>query len=190
MARLDDLERVEPRTRAEWRAWLEANHATSPGVWFVSGKKGTTHPRLAYEDMICEALCFGWIDGLVRRLDEERTMLHVSPRRPGGTWARSNKERVERLTAEGLMAPAGLAAVAAAKANGSWTMLDAVEAELVPDDLAAALDADPAARAGYDGMPSSARKQLLWQVVSAKRPETRARRVARAVELARAGRLP
>jgi len=190
MARLDDLETVEPRDRAEWRAWLAEHHATSPGVWFVAPKVSTGRVTVPYEEMICEALCFGWVDGVLRRLDHERTMLHLSPRRRGSTWARTNKERIARLEAAGLMAPAGRAVVEAAKADGTWTSLDAVEALEVPADLAVALEADPIARAGYDAMPPSARKQVLWSVVSAKRPETRARRVARAVEAVRERRVP
>ena len=190
MGRLDDAERVQPATRAEWRAWLAAHHASSSGVWLISSRRSSGRPRVEYEDVIAEALCFGWVDGTQRRLDDERTMLYLAPRRRGGTWARSNKERVARLAAEGLMTPAGLAVVEAAQADGSWTSLDTVEALEVPEDLGAALDADPAARSGYDAMPPSARRQLLWLVVSAKRPATRARRVERAVELARAGRLP
>lgn len=186
--RLDDAERVAVTTAAEWRAWLEANHAASPGVWVIQYRRGSGREGLVYEDLVCEALCFGWVDGTVRRLDDERTMLYVAPRRRGGTWARSNKDRVERLAAEGRMAPAGLAAVAAAKADGSWTVLDAVDALEVPGDLAAALDADAEARAGYDALSASARRQLLWSVVSAKRAETRERRVRAAVEQARAAR--
>ncbi len=190
MARLDDLERVEPGDRAEWRAWLAEHHATSPGVWFVSPKRSTRRVTVTYEEMVCEALCFGWVDGVLRRLDDERTMLHVSPRRRGSTWARTNKERIARLEAAGLMAPAGRAVIEAAKADGTWTSIDAVEALEVPPDLGEALARDPIARAGYDAMSASARKQVLWSVVSAKRAETRALRVARAVEAVRERRVP
>lgn len=191
MGRLDDAARVEPATREEWRAWLAAHHASASGVWFVTAKAGVRdRPRVAYEDAICEALCFGWVDGTLRRVDEDRTMLYFAPRKRGSTWAWTNKARVERLAAVGLMAPAGLAAVERAKADGSWSVLDAVEALEVPEDLATALGSDPAARAGYEALPASARKQLIWHVVSAKRPDTRARRVAAAVEWSRVGRLP
>lgn len=179
--RLDDVPRIDPGDRAEWRAWLEGNHATATGVWVVQHKRSSSRRGVAYEDLVLEALCFGWVDGTQRRLDDERTVLYVARRRPGGTWARSNKERVERLMREGLMTPAGLAAIEAAKANGSWTILDSVEALEVPDDLAAALDAEPGARAAYEALSPSARRLILWSVISAKRPETRARRITAAV---------
>jgi uncharacterized protein YdeI (YjbR/CyaY-like superfamily) len=188
--RLDDAERVEVETPAQWRAWLEANHAASPGVWVVQYRRGSGRQGLGYEDLVCEALCFGWVDGTFRRLDDERTILYVAPRRRGGTWARSNKERVERLAAAGRMAPAGLAAVAAAKADGSWSALDAVDALELPDDLAAALAGDAEARTGYEAMSASAKRQLLWSVLSAKRAETRERRVRAVVEAARAATVP
>lgn len=183
--RLDEAERVQPAGRDEWRAWLAEHHARSPGVWVVTYKASSGRDRLTYEDLVAELLCFGWVDGTLRRLDDDRTMLYVAPRRRGSTWAKSNKERVARLTAEGLMTQAGRAVVEAAQADGSWSALDSVEALEEPADLRAALDADPAARAGYDGLPPSAKKQVLWSVVSAKRPETRARRVLSVVDRAR-----
>ena len=125
-----------------------------------------------------EALCFGWIDSKVVKLDAERTLQWFSPRRPRGTWARTNKERVERLTAEGLMMPAGLAVIEAAKRDGTWTLLDDVEDLIVPDDLAAAFDAAPPARANWDAFSRSARRAILVWIVQAQRPETRAARVS------------
>lgn len=186
--RLDDAARVDPRTRDEWRAWLQEHHATSTGVWVVQHKRSSDRRGVEYEDLVLEALCFGWIDSTQRRLDDARAILYFAPRRPGGTWARSNKERVERLVGEGLMAPAGLAAIEAAKADGSWSVLDAVEALAVPDDLADALDAQPGARAAYEALSPSAKRQVLWSVVSAKRPETRARRIATTLDQLRATR--
>lgn len=182
VARLDDAERIQPASRAEWRAWLAEHHATAPGVWLVTFTKGSGRATLPYEDIIAEALCFGWVDSTARPLDGDRTMMYLTRRRRGSTWARTNKERVARLAAEGLLHPAGLAAVAAAKADGSWTLLDPIEALEVPDDLAAALDAAPGARKAYESLSTSAKKALLWSVASAKREETRARRVAAAVE--------
>ena len=179
--RLDKAQRVEPRSRAAWRAWLADHHATSPGVWLVDFTKASGKACLEYEDIICEALCFGWIDSTLR-VEGDRRLLYVAPRRPGSTWARSNKERVARLTAEGRMRPAGLAAVEAARADGSWVMLDSVEALEVPEDLAAALAAAPGARRRFDDLPPSRRKQLLWSVVSAKRAATREWRVAAVVQ--------
>ena len=138
-----------------------------------SGRAG-----LSYEEAVQEALCFGWIDGKAAGLDDQRTMLRFSPRKRGSGWARTNKVRIERLLAEGLMAPAGLALIEEAKRDGSWTLLDDVENLVVPDDLAAALDAHPGARERWDALPRSVRRGALEQIVQAKRPETRAKRVA------------
>ena len=190
MARLADLPMIEPRTREEWRAWLEANHATSPGVWLAIGKKGSTVTTLTYEEAVREALAFGWIDSVVNRLDAERFKQLMTPRKKGSIWARSNKQRVEQLIAEGRMTPAGREVIEAAKADGSWYSLDDVEALLVPEDLATALAADPPAAANFDAFSASARKMILYWIAEAKRPETRAKRIGQTVAAAREGRSP
>lgn len=171
-------------TRAQWRAWLEANHARVGGVWLVTYKKGSGKPYLDYAAAVEEALCFGWVDSKPGKLDDESTMLYYAPRKPGSGWSRPNKERIERLTAANLMAPAGLARVEAAKADGSWSALDAAEALEVPVDLNASLDADPDARRNFDAFPRSAKRGILEWVYAAKRPETRARRVEETARLA------
>ena len=179
--RVADFEQVHPETRAEWRAWLAANHATRPGVWLLQWRTPTGRRRLDYHEAVEEALCFGWIDSLAKRLDDERSMITMTPRKPAGGWSRSNKERLERLTAAGLMTPSGLQAVAVAKANGAWELLDDVEALVVPPDLTAALARDSAAVAGFATMTPSAKKAILLALATAKKPETRARRIAAAV---------
>ena len=184
---LDDLELVHPLTRAEWRAWLAANHARSRGVWLVTWKKATGRPRLHYEEAVEEALCVGWIDSLVRGLDDDRARLLYTPRRAGSAWSRPNKLRVDRLIEAGLMTPAGLAVVEAARADGSWSRLDEVEDLIEPPDLVAALEADPAARRNWDAFPPSARKAMLWWIIDARRPETRARRIEETARLAAQG---
>ena len=186
----DQLELVEPHDRAEWRAWLEAHHATSQGAWLAVGKKGNTRTALTYEGAVEEALCFGWIDSVVNRLDEHRFKQLVTPRKAGGTWARSNKERIERLLARGFITAAGLAAIESAKADGSWTLLEEVDALVMPDDLAIALGASPTARGYFEAFPDSAKRLALWWIRSAKRPETRAKRVAETVRLAAENRRP
>jgi uncharacterized protein YdeI (YjbR/CyaY-like superfamily) len=173
--------------RAAWRRWLEERHAQSGAVWLVLHRRGSLGTGPTYDEAVEEALCFGWIDSTTNRLDEQRTLQLFAPRRPRSTWSASNKARVERLEREGRLAPAGLAAIQAAQANGSWTALDAVERLEEPPELAAALDADPAARTHWDGFSPSARKQILWWIVSAKRPETRERRVAQTVRMAARG---
>ncbi len=179
-----DYPQVEVRSRAELRAWLEAHHATSSGAWIVSFKKhvGEAHVTAA---AVCEAcLCFGWIDSVPRKLDADRTMLLCTPRKAARGWSRVNKDRVARLEAAGLLAPAGVRAVEAARASGTWTALDAVEELVEPDDLTAALDADPAARRFYDAFPRSAKRGILEWIGAAKRPETRAARIAETARLA------
>jgi uncharacterized protein YdeI (YjbR/CyaY-like superfamily) len=182
-----EQEQVTVETREQWRAWLSEHAATSPGVWLVTWKKTSPHPTLAYDDLVEEALCFGWVDSLPRSLDDERTQLRVTPRKKGSNWSRPNKERVERLTAAGLMTPAGRAVVEAAKADGSWSALDDVENLVEPDDLRTALDAHPEARRQWDGFPRSARRGILEWIGNAKRPQTRADRIRTTVTEAARG---
>ncbi len=178
MASLDSAERVSVETRAQWRAWLEANHGRADGVWLVTYRKGSGRPAPTYDEAVSEALCYGWVDSVPRALDDERTMLYYAPRKPRSGWSRPNKERIERNRAAGLMAPAGEQVVAAAMADGSWTLLDEVEDLVVPDDLDAALASVPGAREAWDGFPRSARRGILEWIAQAKRPDTRAKRVA------------
>jgi uncharacterized protein YdeI (YjbR/CyaY-like superfamily) len=173
---MDDAPMVHAEDRATWRAWLEAHHATESGAWLVSWRKGHG-PRVEYEDAVEEALCFGWIDSQGGNIDEARSRQYFAPRKPTSGWAATNKARVERLIAEGRMAPAGLAAIERAKANGSWTLLDDVEQGIVPGDLARALSERPLAAANFEAFPKSAKRAMLEWVAQAKRPETRAKRV-------------
>jgi uncharacterized protein YdeI (YjbR/CyaY-like superfamily) len=166
-----------PATREAWRAWLEAHQDDSPGVWVVSWRSSTGRGTVPYDAIVEEALCVGWVDSTVNVLDAERGLQLVTPRKPRSTWARSNKARVARLEAEGRMRPRGQQAVEVAKANGWWRILDDVEALLEPDDLAISLDEVPAARRAWDDFPPSARKQMLFWVVSAARDDTRRRRI-------------
>ena len=175
---------MQPDSVAEWRAWLAEHHRRGAGVWLVTWRSGSDGPRITYEESVEQALCFGWVDSKGRALDSERTMLWFAPRKRGSGWARTNKERIERLAAAGLMAPAGQAVIDAAKADGSWTLLDDVENLVVPDDLAAAFAAHPPAREHWDAFPRSARRAILEWIVQAKRAETRAKRVAEAAEKA------
>jgi len=178
---------VHPQDRTAWRGWLQRYHADSPGVWLVTWRKASGRVPLSYDDAVEEALCFGWVDSLGRALDDDRTMLRYTPRKRRSAWSRPNKERVARLEAAGRMAPAGAAVVAAARADGSWSLLDDVEAGVVPPDLAAALAERPGARDQFDAFPRSARRGILEWVSQAKRPETRARRVLETATLAERG---
>lgn len=184
MSALDDAPHVHADDRKTWHAWLEANHATAKGAWLVTWRARSGRRGLDYEAAIEEALCFGWVDSTGGRYDDERGRLYFAPRKPRSVWAATNKARVERLIAAGRMAPAGLAAIARAKANGSWEILDSVERLEVPDDLAAALAARPPAASNFAAFTPSARKMMLGWVAQAVRPETRAARVAKIAESA------
>jgi uncharacterized protein YdeI (YjbR/CyaY-like superfamily) len=184
---LDQFERVEITDRAQWRAWLTTHHARADSVWVVTFKKGASGPRVPYEDLVEEALAFGWVDSLPRRLDDERTMLLMSPRKPGSNWSAVNKARVEKMAAAGRMHPAGQAKVDQAKRDGTWTALDAVERLEIPDDLAEALSARPGAREVWDSFPRSVRRGVLEWIGSAKTAPTRAKRVLETADKAARG---
>lgn len=184
----NDRPLLELTSAAEWGAWLSANHADSDGAWVVLAKKHSDAAAPTYEEAVEEALCWGWIDTTARRLDADRYLGLFTPRKAGGTWSRSNKDRVERLIAEDRMQPPGFAAIEAAKASGAWTYLDEIDALVMPEDLSAALAGDRAAEAGWARLPESTRKMGLHWVRTAKRPETRAKRIATVVEAARQGR--
>lgn len=161
MAVMDDAPRVHAETRAQWRTWLTEHHATVQSAWLVSWKKATGKPAISYDGAVSEALAVGWVDSRPRKLDDERTMLYFSPRKPASAWSRPNKIRVEALREAGLMLPAGERAVEAAVANGSWTVLDEVEDLIVPDDLAAAFSEYVDAENNWNRFPPSARR-AFW----------------------------
>ena len=169
--------RLEVATRRAWRAWLRAHHRTAKEIWLVYYRKASGRPRIAYNDAVEEALCFGWIDSTGGRFDERRTKLYFAPRKTRSVWSASNKERVQRLIAGGLMRPAGLEAIERAKANGAWTALDEIEQGIVPPDLTAALETHPPAAERFTAFPWSARRAILIWVADAKKPETRAARI-------------
>lgn len=171
-------------------AWLVEHHERTTGVWLVRARPGSDHPRVDYEDMIAVLLCYGWVDASVKVLDARRSLLWISPRRTGSVWSKPNKERVVRLEAAGRMRPAGAAAIQRAKDDGSWTTMDGPDNLEVPDDLAAAFDDQPQARANFDAFPPSARKGYLTQIALAKTEATRARRIAQTVQRSAAGLRP
>ena len=170
---------------AAWRAWLDENHADPTGVWLRLAKKGTTSPtRLAYDEALRAALCFGWIDGQVRQYDAATYRQRFTPRRARSPWSARNVGIVAELEAAGLMTPTGLAEVERAKADGRWAAAYAGPATAeVPADLEAALDADPAARAMFDVLTKQNRYAVIWRVNQAKRADTRARRIAQFVAM-------
>jgi uncharacterized protein YdeI (YjbR/CyaY-like superfamily) len=168
--------------REQWRLWLTENADRRNHVWLIYFKKRTGKPTIPYDDAVEEALCFGWIDGLVRRLDDERYMQRYTPRKPRSMWSDSNKARVEKMLRLGRMTPAGLAVVAAARDDGTWDLVD--ETRLLtdpPEALLAALAENPVAQDFFLSLAPSQRKQYTWWIVSAKKEETRARRISRVV---------
>ena len=172
-----EFEKVEIESRSDLRAWLRDNHTQTDSIWLVIWKKGD--PRYtAYNNIVEEALCFGWVDSLPRVLDDTRSMLLLSPRKSGSAWSKANKERVVRLIASGLMTPSGLAKIEAAKKNGLWDKLEEVDALQVPDDLAEELAQHPSARQNFDAFPPSVRRAILEWIIQAKKPETRQARIS------------
>ena len=175
---------IHAANRAEWRAWLRDNCETADEVWLVIPHVRSTTPSVRQGEAIEEALCFGWIDSLARRHDAESRRQRFSPRNPRSAWSKVNRELVERLTAQGLMTPHGQAAVDLAKRTGTWSMLADAQDGVVPGDLREQLDADEPAAAHFDAFSASARRASLEWVATAKRPETRQRRIARIVAAA------
>ena len=180
----DGLDIVRAASRDEWRAWLAAHHGAESGVWLVINKKASRERGVTYEEAVEEALCFGWIDSKTLRMDERAYRQLFTPRRPKGAWAASNKARVERLIAEGRMTPAGLQVIEAAKADGSWDTLNHIDELRMPDDLFGALVANPTAQHNFNAFPDSAKRMILFWITSAKRAETRAKRIGTTVDLA------
>ena len=180
---LENAPELEVASRAELRAWLSEHHGSASGIWLVTYKKSVPDRYVAYDDIVEECLCVGWVDSLPRSKDDTRSMLWIAPRKTGSNWSRANKERIARLEAAGLMSEPGRRVVERAKADGSWTRLDAVERLEVPADLGAALAALPGARTNWDGFPRSVRRGVLEWIVNAKRPETRAKRIEEAARL-------
>jgi uncharacterized protein YdeI (YjbR/CyaY-like superfamily) len=183
-----DLPIFHPPDLAAWRAWLEQHHADGKGVWVATWRRTSGREAVPYAHLVEEALCFGWIDSTVNTLDDDRGLQLMTPRKPKSGWTRLNRQRVADMEAAGRMTDAGRAVVEAAQASGWWTRYDSVEDLIEPSELQAALDASPAARAAWDGFPPSARKQMLWWIVSAAKPETVTARVAKIVTEAEHGR--
>jgi uncharacterized protein YdeI (YjbR/CyaY-like superfamily) len=173
-------------SRAEWEAWLAEHHADVDGVWLTIAKKGVE--GVSYAEAVEVALCYGWIDGQARALDERHWLQRYTPRRAASKWSKINRTKAQALIASGAMQPAGLREVERAKADGRWeAAYDGQRSATVPDDLAAALDADSHARAFFDALNATNRFAIVYRVNDAKRPETRARRIAKYVAMCAAG---
>src|SRR5918995_4601422 len=174
----DGIDRVHAANRSVWRSWLETHGESSTAVWLVYFKKGSGQPSITWDEAVEEALCFGWIDSKAKPIDELRYRQYFSPRKPTSVWSKVNKARLDRLIADDLMREPGLRAIETAKANGSWSALDDVEALVIPDDLAVAFAESPGAREAFDRLSSTNRRNILQWIATAKRPQTRAKRIA------------
>lgn len=176
-----------PANRAHWRAWLQEHHADQQSVWLVYHKKKSAIPTLTWSEAVDEALCFGWIDSLAKSIDDHTYRQFFSRRKPTSVWSKINKEKVKQLMDNGLMTPAGLTAIDIAKQNDSWTILDDVDALVIPPDLAAAFQENPNAERYFLDLSKSDKRVILQRLVMAKRPQTRQNRIRELVELAAQG---
>jgi uncharacterized protein YdeI (YjbR/CyaY-like superfamily) len=180
----DGLPKIAFASHAEWDGWLEANHAVCRGVWIEMAKKDTGIESVRHPEALESALCFGWIDGRREALDERYFLQRYTPRRPRSKWSRINREKAEQLIAEGRMRPAGFAEIQRAKADGRWeAAYEGQKKSTVPDDLQRELDARPSAKAFFTELSSQNRYAILYRLQDAKKPETRARRLAQFVAM-------
>lgn len=187
----DDLKMMAFPTQAKFRAWLDKNYAKGPEIWVKFAKKGSGIKSVNYQQAVEVALCYGWIDGLVRRLDDDYYIQRFTPRRQKSKWSKINCAKVEQLIKDGKMKPAGLAEVERAKADGRWNAAYASPSTMeVPDDLRRALGRKPEARQFFETLNKSNRYAVLYQIHDAKRPETRARRIAKFVGMFEEGKKP
>ena len=176
-----ELREIHPKTRAGWRSWLEKNHAKCDGVSLIYYRASTGKRRLSWEDAVREALCFGWIDSKVKPIDDECYKQIFTPRKPRSVWSKINKQYITELIEAELMTNAGLRAVDVAKKNGAWSLLEPVDALIVPADLESALRGSKRAREAYEALSNSAKRAVLYSLYSARREETRAKRLADAL---------
>ena len=184
----DDLPQMAFASAADWERWLESNHAAFDGVWIKMAKKGSGIESVRYPEVLDSALCFGWIDARREALDERWFLQRFTPRRPRSRWSKINREKAEALIAEGRMRPAGLAEVERAKGDGRWeAAYESQRTSTVPDDLRRELDARPAAKAAFEALSGQNRYAILYRLQDAKRPQTRARRLAKFVAMLEAG---
>jgi uncharacterized protein YdeI (YjbR/CyaY-like superfamily) len=184
MAKLDEISTFYAPDRATWRKWLMENYETSTGVLLMSHLKSTGIPYVKYDESVEEALCFGWIDSVKRKIDDTRSVLLFTPRKLKSNWSALNKTRVAKLTTEGLMLPAGLAKVEWAKKHGTWDALNEVTECIVPPDLMAAFEQHPPAFEHWGKFSKSSRRGILEWILNAKTPETRSKRLLETATLA------
>lgn len=178
------LETFYAANRQEWRKWLEKNHHTSLGIWLIYYKVKSGKPSVQYSEAVKEALCFGWIDSKVKSLDEERYKQIFTPRKPKSVWSKLNKQYIKELIEQDLMTEAGVEKIKTAQQNGSWNQLDAIEELMIPADLKQALQANETANRYFETFNNSSKKNILFWIESAKRPETRLKRIEQTISSA------
>lgn len=172
------------KNRSEWRSWLATNHDVESEIWLVFYKVRIKKESIKYEEAVEEALCFGWIDSTVKRIDDEKHMQKYTPRKLNSNWSASNKARVSKLIKEGLMTEAGLKAIEIAKQNGSWNRLDSIEIRLeIPESLNEVFSENRTVKKVFEELSPSRKKQFLWWIKSAKRDDTRERRIKETIRL-------
>ena len=183
-SKIDEFQDFHPLSRQEWRDWLTENHDKLSGIWLVYYKKHTKKPSVTYDEAVEEALCFGWIDSIPRKMDDERSKLLYTPRKPKSVWSKPNKERVKRLIGNGLMTEFGLQKIEQAKLDGSWDALNASDNLEIQEDLLQAFEANNTAFENFDNFTNSVKKVILSWIYNAKTAETRAKRIAETVSMA------
>ncbi|MFK7971078.1 MAG: YdeI family protein [Bacteroidia bacterium] len=179
---MKDVEGFCPDDKQDWRKWLESNHKEKDAVWLIFYRKKSPHYNLSWSESVDEALCFGWIDSVKKTIDNERYRQYFSKRKAKSNWSKINKEKVDTLVEQGLMQEAGFRSIEIAKDNGSWTLLDDVEALVIPEDLKAAFENHKGSMEYFESLSKSAKKILLYWVISAKRKETRQKRILEVAE--------
>jgi uncharacterized protein YdeI (YjbR/CyaY-like superfamily) len=181
----EKLETYYPKSKQAWRKWLEKNHIVKDSIWVIFYRKSANKPTLTWSESVDEALCFGWIDSVKRKLDDERSIQLFAKRKPNSTWSKINKEKVERLIADDKMRQAGLERITIAKQNGTWDILNDVEDLIIPNDLQEILNTNTVAHDYFIGLKKTYKKMLLQWLLMAKRPDTRTKRIEEIFECAK-----
>lgn len=176
-----EIETFYPSSRQEWRQWLQENHHSKPFIWLVQHKVKSGKPSISWSEAVDEALCFGWIDSTRKTLDSNTFIQFFCPRKPKSVWSKINKAKIERLTEEGLMTPAGQVCVEVAKQNGYWSILDEVEELIIPADLEKEFEAKPGLKEVFLSLSKSAKKAMLHRLVMGKQAATRQKRIGEIV---------
>ncbi len=188
--KLENAPHFTPNDESEWRVWLEKNHLIEESVWVVFYRKASPQHNLTWGQAVDQALCFGWIDSIKRPIDGEKFKQYFSKRKKGGTWSKINKDKVRELKKQGLMHPMGEASISQAKKDGSWTFLDPVDRLEIPDDLNLAFERHPKAKNHYDQLSVGKKKLVLYWLLTAKRLETRTKRINELIQKGEIGELP